>query len=398
MTSSLQPRVKRALRRIVRAGVRGGVPASWTGYRVFARDTVREHLKRTYGTVSGRYEVVHPEQVVQNALPQNVRDRNDLSRDSERWGYSFWDVPQRKSAETFMATVDDVLVTCHIDPKTNKFTPALFSEDERFIGLRGMGSYSVHREFFRHKMEPVRLDRATWVAERAYDNYSHWLTGCLPKIVLLKQRGLLGDVLLPPLRSPFIADSLRRLGLDPGAFRTFDPSQPLKVAKLTVLGTERLRGELLRPVRAAMRSTAGAEAKRRVYISRRKAPSRRLLNEDAVWACLEPEGFESVAMETLSFDEQVDLMQETRVLAAPHGAGLTNMLFCPQGARIVEIASPEFPNPNFYALASAMGHDYWLVNADLRGSGPVPHRDLHVPVSALEAVLPQVLDGLPAES
>ncbi len=92
-------------------------------------------------------------------------------------------------------------------------------------------------------------------------------------------------------------------------------------------------------------------------------------------------------MEELPFDEQVQLMRETAVLAAPHGAGLTNMIFCAPGTQILEIADLSFPNPNFYALASALEHPYWLVPAEPIGGGHPLERDMRVEPTALEEAL-----------
>ena len=92
-------------------------------------------------------------------------------------------------------------------------------------------------------------------------------------------------------------------------------------------------------------------------------------------------------MEEYDFEAQVRLMQQTAVLFAPHGAGLTNMMFCPEGADIVEIADLDFPNPNFYALASAMGHRYWLIPAEGVGGGHPLEKDMTVGPEKIARVL-----------
>jgi hypothetical protein len=51
-----------------------------------------------------------------------------------------------------------------------------------------------------------------------------------------------------------------------------------------------------------------------------------------------------------------------------------------------------FPNPNFYAVASAMGHHYWLIEAETSRSDPRPlERDLWVDSQALVRVLEQLI-------
>jgi capsular polysaccharide biosynthesis protein len=102
---------------------------------------------------------------------------------------------------------------------------------------------------------------------------------------------------------------------------------------------------------------------------------------------LEQAGFERVEMEQLSFAAQAALMAETAVLLAPHGAGLTNMIFAPAGAQVLEIADPAYPNPNFFALAGAMGHAYWMLPAEAVGEGSALTKDLRLAPELLGAAL-----------
>lgn len=383
----------RLLRKIRRKAIQLGAPPKWFGYRGIVRETVPDYFA---GGGAGRYETVHSESVARNPLPQNVADRAELPDDAGWWGYSFRDVPERASGETFVATVPDALVTWYRDPdQGDDFYPAILSGDGRGLDLREIRFRPKHAGALRHSGPPVRLDRATWFAERVYDNHSHWLTAHLPKLLLLKERGELDPVLLPPERTAAIDGSLRMLGLDPDAFPTFGMGRPLRIGELTVVGSDRFRPELLRKVPAAYADPA-ARPHRRVYVSRARAGRRRLVNESEVWPLFERRGFERVFMEDLPFEGQVRLMQETAVLAAPHGAGLTNMMFCAEGTRVVEIADLGFPNPNFYAVAAALGHPYWIVRAESVGEGHPLEKDLRVAPNAVEAILPSVLEGLPA--
>jgi capsular polysaccharide biosynthesis protein len=148
-------------------------------------------------------------------------------------------------------------------------------------------------------------------------------------------------------------------------------------------------------VREALGSSPAAAPWRRVFISRARARIRRLVNEEEIAPALARAGFEAVHMEDLSFEEQIRLMGETKVLLAPHGAGLTNMMFCPPGTHVVEIADTSYPNPNFYALACAMGLHYWLVRARLL-PGEGRHRldrDLEVDPAGVADVIAALEDA-----
>jgi hypothetical protein len=364
-----------------------GVRPSWFGWRWVEKEAVAAYLARK-GLLngSGAYETVHSEAVALNPLPRNVGDAGELPSDPGWWGYSFRDVPTRTSGETFLATIQNARVV-HFTDEVGRFWVGILNEDGRALDLREHHFREGHRRIMRSGRAPERMVRATWVLERVYHNYSHWLTAHLPKLLLLKDRDALGEVLIHPERPAFVDDSLRLAGIEPGSLRTFDPERTLEVEVLTVLGTDRFRPELLRSVRDTFPRITSRAPTRRIFISRARAARRRLVNEDAIWPKLERVGFERVRTEELPFREQVRLMQETAVLFAPHGAGLTNMMFCPPGTHVVEIADLGFPNPNFYAVAGAMGHPYWLVPGEALGEVHPLEKDLRAPEHLVDEVL-----------
>jgi len=369
--------------------VHRGVPPAWLGYRWVPLETVPQYFARHGGAPgAGRCETVHPAATAEHPLPCNVASRTDLPDDRGWWGFSFRDVPRRPGGETFIATLPGCRIVWYRDEaRSNDFYPAILTGDGRGLDMRELRFRPRHAETLRRCPAPVRRRKATWIIERVYHNHSHWLTAHLPKLLLLRERDALGDVLLPRDRTPAIDGSLRALGLDPSAFATFDPSRPLLVDELTIVGTDRFRPELLQLVARAFGATSASPPWRRVFISRARASRRRLVGEEAIWALFEREGFERVHMEELSFAAQLALMRETAVIAAPHGAGLTNMIFCPPGAHVVEIADLTFPNPNFYALASALTHHYWLVAGEGLGAGHPLDRDLRVEPAAVADTL-----------
>jgi hypothetical protein len=379
---------RRLMRRGADTAVGLGMPPSVMGYRV-VREARLDDLHDQLADEGESVRVIHQSGSHDNPLPRNVDDRDTLPRDRGWWGYSFHDVPERKSEETLIARLPDCLIAPGIEPIKENFWPIVLNKDRRALALREMRFKPWHAETLRRKPQ-MRLPVATWVCERVFDNYSHWLTAHLPKLLLLKSEGLLADVLFPRERPAFIDDSLRMVGIDPTLFIPFEPGSPIHVDRLTVLSTDRFRRELLRLPSEACPIPIPESPDRRVYISRERAARRKLINEHELWPLLRDAGFEKVFMEDLTFDEQVSLMRQTSILAAPHGAGLTNMMFCPPGTHIVEIADLDFPNPNFYAVASAMRHRYWILNADGIGSVHPLEKDMRLDPAALKSVLESI--------
>lgn len=208
--------------------------------------------------------------------------------------------------------------------------------------------------------------------EKPSSNYFHWLIDLLPRIGLLQQSGIHFDeidyfIVDTPL-TDFQKDSLLALEIDLAkvidvsqyshiqAQRLIVPSIAGKLTHATKWSCRFLRTAFVRAFKIATTT-----AKTRLYISRDRAKYRRILNEDELLGILEPLGFQCVRPETLSFEEQVRLFASAEIVIAPHGAGLTNTIFCEPGTKIVEIFSPNYILPYFRILASEAELDYFYL-------------------------------------
>ncbi len=332
-------------------------------------------------------ETVHAAGIVTAALPTTVAQRADLPDDAGWWGFSMRDVPARSVAATLILRLDNARVLSdQTDDSARDYSPAILDRRGRSLDLREIRYRPFHAPLARRPPDMVR-DRAVWIAERVFDNHSHWLSAHLPKLILLRDRDLLrGDLVLPAHRPARIDDSLHAIGIDPDACHLLAVGQVLHARRLVLVACDRFHPALLDRARSVLAPATTSPA-RRILISRRAARGRTLIGEDALLPLLAAHGIAPVVMEELEFAAQVALMAQAEVVVAPHGAGLTNMLFCRPGAHIVEIADPTYPNPNFYAMAAALGLTYTLVAGEGVGDGHPLHRNLAVTADALGASL-----------
>ncbi|HUR82856.1 MAG TPA: glycosyltransferase family 61 protein [Thermoanaerobaculia bacterium] len=328
------------------------------------------------------HRVVHPAGTSTAPLPRNVASRDALSRDRRITGFSFDDVPQRELEPTIVAEARDCRILIATDVWGDRHY-AILTRERRQLHVRGTYfQRALHAPLV--EAPAVRMPHATWILEAWDRNYAHWLQWHLTKIVLLEGTD---DFLIPP-RTGFAGASLDLLHA-PGIEL---PGNVIDVERLTVIGMDSYRPSLLRALRAQL--ATNAQPARRLFISRRDASRRRLLNEDRCWSLLESHGFERVFMEDHSFAQQVAMMQEAAAVVALHGAGLANILFAPEGAHVVEIADEAFPNPQYYALSACMGHHYWLLQARPAGEYRPGYHDLVADEEELARVLPEVVASL----
>jgi capsular polysaccharide biosynthesis protein len=102
----------------------------------------------------------------------------------------------------------------------------------------------------------------------------------------------------------------------------------------------------------------------RIYLSRKKAGRKKVLNEEEVENIMRKYGFAIVNNEDFTFLEQVGIYSHARYLVSIHGSGLTNMLFMQGGSSILEILKHKTNTLNrpsfvFWYQAAALGFKYY---------------------------------------
>jgi len=104
-------------------------------------------------------------------------------------------------------------------------------------------------------------------------------------------------------------------------------------------------------------------------IIKRNCNERKILNFDLVVNHLKNnyKNIEWIVFESLSFKDSVKLFSKCKIIVAPHGAGLTNMLFAPEGIQIIEFMPYSDPNECYCHLANMLEHNYNCIVVDDSG-------------------------------
>jgi Glycosyltransferase 61 len=97
---------------------------------------------------------------------------------------------------------------------------------------------------------------------------------------------------------------------------------------------------------------------RRLYINRSDTRKRRIVNEAEIWPSLAKRGFESIAAARFSFRDQVALFAEAEMVAGPHGAGFSNLLFAPEATKMLEISNLEKVKDTYFLLTKSLGQQH----------------------------------------
>ena len=99
----------------------------------------------------------------------------------------------------------------------------------------------------------------------------------------------------------------------------------------------------------------------KVYISRSDAKTRRVTNEKELAAVLEPLGFTGMTLGQATVAEQISLFRHAKVIVAPHGAAVANVIFCQPGTVVIELIPQSYRHTMYGYVAAWSGLKYGRV-------------------------------------
>ncbi|MFC4541758.1 glycosyltransferase family 61 protein [Halosolutus amylolyticus] len=246
------------------------------------------------------------------------------------------------------------------------------------------------------------IDRAVLLYNQWNRGYYHWTVETLTRLegveAYRERTGETPKLIVGPNPTPFQRESLELLGYEDADLIEWDRHHG-RVDELVVPSVRReLNRADISPVahqwlHDRMCEAAAAEGfetddddPELVYISREDADYRRVVNEDEVLDVLEPYGFEKYVLSDRSMAEDVALFSRADVIVAPHGAGLTNVLYA-SDASVIELFRSDYVQPVYFVLAKQRGLRYRYQLCEYQGT------DIVADVDALEAAVRAELEA-----
>ncbi|MBE9143888.1 tetratricopeptide repeat protein [Planktothrix mougeotii] len=197
--------------------------------------------------------------------------------------------------------------------------------------------------------------------------YFHWMVDILPRFAILLQEkpDYLQSIdwfLLNSIKAPFQRETLQKLGIPEAKIIESDRHPYIQAKQLIIPSFTGSVGWVTPEIinfHRQLFDVAITPSKNnypeRIFIRRNRAKYRQILNESDVIAYLSEWGVVPVELETLSVEEQARLFAHAKVIIAPHGAGLTNLMFCRPETLVIELVSPHY-----------IRHYYWIISQQLR--------------------------------
>ncbi len=217
------------------------------------------------------------------------------------------------------------------------------------------------------------------VTPEADANFHHWMIDLLPRVLLARRAGFeprsFSHVFVNACSRTFQRETLHRCGFTDAQIQPLQRDDHVCVDSLVVPWLKPTNQAMpaedvsaLRELLLPRRTTRG----RRIFLTRRDAGFRRLLNEHELLPILERHGFEIVTTGTMDVASQASLFAEAEWIAGASGAAFANLVFAPPGARVLEIAPPQWLAVYHWMISARCGlsHTVLLADGEHRPSQP----------------------------
>lgn len=222
------------------------------------------------------------------------------------------------------------------------------------------------------KLPPMTYRRETIASVSIpwHANYYHWMFDVLPRFELIRRSGIRVDSYLIS-SDPSVAfqqETLNALGIPRSRLIQCGPDTHIKADELVVTSMPGFAGKpplwaclFLRQKLMLDRHIHPAPGRSKLYISRAGSTSRRIRNEPQLAAVLQAYGFQIIQLEKLSVSDQARLFASADVIVSPHGASLTNLVFCSPGTKVIELFSPIAVLSLYWHISCSMRLDYYYL-------------------------------------
>jgi hypothetical protein len=118
-----------------------------------------------------------------------------------------------------------------------------------------------------------------------------------------------------------------------------------------------------------------SSATKRLYLTRRNASFRRVVNEEQLLPILQRNGFEMFDPAERSVREQAAIFADAEAIVSPHSSAMTNLVFCRPGTAVMEIFAADYFDVSFWTAATSSACRYSAVMGERSWPGRAANRD-----------------------
>lgn len=324
--------------------------------------TTHEYLASPTGRSGGqRSHEIYPAETLRFTLPTPL--------DGEEVHWKFREHQVKEMPASYVFELENARFWGH-------YAGSIITPDDRLLAdlSHDVLTAENHKIFTKFKLPACRRIEGTvavLATAEAATNYWHWTFDLLPRFHLLEKAGFtpanVDFYLVNHTGLAFQLETLAELGIRPEQIIRVDDSCHFEVERIVVSSLKpsqlHVAPWVCEYLRHFIPAPPSAEPpSRRLFISRENATFRRLLNEAEVFEALRPLGFEKIHSEHLTVGEQRRIFRQAACVVAPHGAALSNLVYCQAGTDVVELFPASYVDLSMWPHSShrRLNHRYLI--------------------------------------
>ncbi len=254
---------------------------------------------------------------------------------------------------------------------------------------------------FKFKKEIIEIEKAAWVTDQKSWKYMHWFSDALQRIELIKKDLNEYPILIDDyyLNFDYTIDILKILEIP---YIVLERKKLYRVKKLLIASHVAPAGnyneEIINSISGKIKNNVKNKQKipfRKLWISRENAKIRNIVNIGDVKSLIKKYDYEIVFLENLTTKEQINIINESIVIAGLQGAGLNNILYMNNNTNVLEVRDRKDNHNNcYYSLSSALEINFYYALADSVEKGNFHSADYVVDIKSLEEAFKEIEKNL----
>jgi capsular polysaccharide biosynthesis protein len=330
----------------------------WSGRPIDCHATVGEYLAKHRGR--GWQKVIRPAGSYERVRPISLG----------RALPACFDPPQTVSWE------DERVIFLESCRYWGGYGGSIITHDEHLLGELSPDVWGVERHTLFNKLKlppalPLPGLTAVISTPEADRNYSHWMMELLPRLKLLAEAGYgparVDRYLVNPGGASYERETLALAGLPSEKLLPVSAGSHFHCESIITTNLRSKHWQHSLPawvpeyLRALTNLAPGASSSKRLYLTRRDASFRRVVNEEQLLPILRANDFEVFDPATRTVCEQATIFAGADAIVSPHSSGMTNLVFCRPGTAVMEIFAADYFDVSFWTAATSIGCRYSAV-------------------------------------
>lgn len=223
---------------------------------------------------------------------------------------------------------------------------------------------------------------ASLIQDASGKNYAHWLLDILPKLEILNKIFPIDDIdyfLLPELKYNFQFETLKILNIPLDKTLNSKYNRHIQAKKLIIIdhpwyfkntvhnemenihewSIKWLRNKFLKFANSSISDV-------KIFIDRSDSEFNhcQIVNSEEVWNFLKNKGFKRLKLNSINFEEQVNLFNSAKIIVGAHGAGLANTIFSKINTKVIEIRPNNHNNQFIKKISKVNNLNHKIIVSD----------------------------------